>query len=105
MADNILGYDDSAAVKFIQKQLSAELNGKLTEDEIIYFVDLIYDYYDSRGFFDEEENEEDEIIVDIEELTDFVIKNAKRDDIGSFSREEVASIIEAEMDYCDTVEL
>ena len=38
--------------------------------------------------------------IDLSEIVEYIIKNAKKDQIGSFSEEEVLSIVEAEMDFC-----
>ena len=95
-------YDDSEAVAYIRKKLSPALKERLSDDDIVYFVDLIYEYYESRGIIEEFEDESDDSIVDIDlsEIVEYIIKNAKKDQIGSFSEEEVLSIVEAEMDFC-----
>ena len=57
MAEELLGYDDQEAVKYIRNYIPQELKELVTDDDIIYFVDLIYDFYESRGFFDDAEDE------------------------------------------------
>lgn len=42
-------YDEDESVKFIQNYLPQELKGKFSNDDINYIVDLIYDFYESRG--------------------------------------------------------
>ena len=37
-------YDDSEAVAYIRKKLSPALKERLSDDDIVYFVDLIYEY-------------------------------------------------------------
>lgn len=95
-------YDDSEAVAYIRKKLSPALKERLSDDDIVYFVDLIYEYYESRGIIEEFEDESDDSVVDIDlsEIVEYIIKNAKKDQIGSFTEEEVLSIVEAEMDFC-----
>ena len=58
--------------------------------------------YESRGIIEEFEDESDDSVVDIDlsEIVEYIIKNAKKDQIGSFTEEEVLSIVEAEMDFC-----
>ena len=43
-----LEYDDEAAIIFIQKKLPKELN--ISDDEIQYVLDVIYDFYESKGW-------------------------------------------------------
>ena len=53
-------YDDSEAVAYIRKKLSPALKERLSDDDIVYFVDLIYEYYESRGIIEEFEDESDD---------------------------------------------
>jgi hypothetical protein len=101
-----LQYDDQESVRFIKNRLPEEMKDKYDDDDIIYIVDLIYDFYDSKGFMDETgEDEEDDISIDFDEdeLVAFVIKNASEDGIGKFNADDVALIVEAELDYCESI--
>ena len=44
--DDLLVYDEEEAVKFIRKNNHGL---SLSDDEINYIIDLMYDYYESRG--------------------------------------------------------
>ena len=103
--DDLLIYDDDNSLEFIKKQLPEEMKNKFSDDDINYIVDLVYDYYESKGFFDDGVEEEDEIAIDEEELVAYVIKNAKKDGVGSFTEKEVAAIVEGELAYCDSIDL
>ena len=43
-----LEYDDEAAIIFIQKKLPKELN--ISDDDIQYVLEVIYDFYESKGW-------------------------------------------------------
>ena len=46
-----------------------ELKELLSDDDIVYIVDLIYDYYESRGYLSDEDQDGDEPIdIDEDEL-------------------------------------
>ena len=45
-----LFYDDEDAVKYIRKNLDSALSKEISDDDIYYVVDLIYDFYESKGF-------------------------------------------------------
>ena len=75
-------YDEDESVAFIQNYLPQEMKGKFSNDDINYIVDLIYEFYESKGFLKEDSNEDAEVDIDEDELVDFVIKNAKRDGVG-----------------------
>ena len=42
-------YDEDDSVAFIQNYLPQELKGKFSNDDINYIVDLIYEFYESKG--------------------------------------------------------
>ncbi|MDD2437483.1 MAG: hypothetical protein PHF73_04330 [Massilibacteroides sp.] len=99
-------YDEDDAVKFIQNYLPQELKEKFSDDEINYIVDLIYEFYETKGFFDENLHKEDEDIeFDEEELIQYVVQNALNDDVGQFEPEEILFIVQGELEYCDSLEM
>lgn len=98
-------YDEDDSVKFIQNYLPQEMKGKFSDDDINYVVDLIYEFYESKGFLNEESNDESEIDIDEDELVEFVIKNAKEDGVGKFASEEITFIVQGELEYCDSINM
>mgnify|MGYP003295850820 FL=1 len=70
-------YDEDESVAFIQNYLPQELKGKFSNDDINYIVDLIYEYYESKGFLSDEVDENSSIDIDEDELVQFVVKNAQ----------------------------
>lgn len=95
-------YDDDDAVKFIRNYLPQEIKDKFSDDDLNYIIDLIYEYYDSKGFL-----EEDDVVVefDEDELIAFVIKNAQKDGVGKFTPDEILFIVKGELEYCDSIDL
>jgi hypothetical protein len=100
--DDLLEYDDDDAVAFIQNYLPLDLKGKYSDDDISYVVDLIYEYYESKGYMDEG-NEDDEVNIDESELVSFVFKSTQTDGICTFDVEDIMFIILGELDYCDSL--
>ncbi|MDR1200296.1 MAG: hypothetical protein LBL58_01520 [Tannerellaceae bacterium] len=100
--EDLFEYDDEDAVKFIQNYLPQELKGKFTDDDINYIVDLIYEYYESKGYLNERDDDDD-VEIDEDELTSFVIKNAQKDGIGKFEADQIMFIVLGELDYCDSL--
>ena len=99
-------YDEDDSVKFIQNYLPQELKGKFSNDDINYIVDLIYDFYDSRGYMDEDSADSDgDIEINEDELIEYVIKNAKKDGIGKFTADEITFIVQGELEYCDSINM
>ena len=102
MSDNFdFLYDDSDAVKFINNFLPEDIRKKFNDDDIVYIIDLIHDYYDSKGYFDGDEDKEIEINED--ELIAFVVKNALTDGVGNFAADDVSLIVQGELEYCNSI--
>ena len=98
-------YDEDESVKFIQNYLPQELKGKFSNDDINYIVDLIYEFYESKGFLDDQASDDIEVDINEDELADFVVKNAKKDGVGKYTPEEIAFIVQGEMEYCDSIHM
>ena len=59
-----LQYDEDDAVKFIRNFLPGEVASKFSDDDINYVIDLIYEFYESKGYMDENNDSEVDIIED-----------------------------------------
>jgi len=102
--EEFLDYDEDDAVKFIQNYLPQELKGKFSNDDISYIVDLIYEYYESKGYMNEGNDDED-VEIDEDELTGYVIKNAQKDEVGKFEPDEIMFVVQGELEYCDSLNM
>ena len=105
--EDLLGYDDAASVAFVRNYIPQELKELLSDDDIVYFVDLIYDYYESRGYIsdDDDLSDEEPIEVDEDELVDYVVRNAKKDGVGKFDPDQIRFIVQGELEYCESINL
>ncbi|MDP4278364.1 MAG: hypothetical protein Q8914_12135 [Bacteroidota bacterium] len=98
--DDLFEYDDDVAIKFIRNQLPQELKGKFSDDELNYIIDLIYEYYEEKGYM----NDEDAIVeVNMDELLAFVVKNAGKDNVGTYTADEIQFIVDGEIAYCESL--
>ena len=98
-------YDEDESVAFIQNSLPQDLKGKFSNDDINYIVDLIYEYYESKGFLNDGADENASIDIDEEELIQFVVKNAQKDGVGKFEAEDITFIVQGELEYCDSLNM
>ncbi len=100
---DLIPYDEDDAVKFIQNYIPQEIKGKFTNDEITYIIDIVYDYYDEKGFMNDDTDENSVVDIDEEEIVSYVLKYTKKDKINSFTADEIAFIIQGELAYCDSI--
>ena len=88
--------DDEKTIAFIKERLPQDLKEKYSEDEFYFFLDTIYDYYQKSGILD---NDSEYVDIDINEIANFIAKEAKKCDIGDFDPEELYFIVEGELAY------
>lgn len=96
-------YDEDDAVKFIQNYIPQEIKEKYSDDEINYIIDIVYDYYDEKGFMKEDTDEDEVVDIDEDEIVEYVLKNTKKDKINNFSSEDISFIIQGELAYCESI--
>ena len=99
----VLEYDEEDSLKFIQEHLPEELKDEFTDDEINYIVDLVYEFYEEKGFLDE--SDDSEIEIDEDELLEYIFENAREDSIREYTDEQIEAIVAGELAYCDTLNL
>ena len=87
--------DDRLTVEYIQSYLPQDLKDKFTEEELYYFIDVIGEYY--VDLLEKHSGEED-IDIDVEEVAEFVARQAKKDKIGDFSPEDLRWVVDGELE-------
>jgi len=90
-------YDDSEAVAFIKNYLPLELKDKLSEDDIYYILDVSEDYYEQSNYFETDEETEER------ELIEYIIREAEKDEVGDYKREDILFILRAEEAYFESI--
>ncbi|MDR3704546.1 MAG: hypothetical protein P4L28_01400 [Paludibacteraceae bacterium] len=92
-----LVFDEDEAVKYILKNLPSEYKNKISSDDIDYVLDVMYEYYESNGFIEEDSAEEANI--DEEEMFNFIMKTIKKEKEVTITEEELQLIIDGEFEY------
>ena len=94
-------YDDDEAIKFILNNLPQEHKSKIDEDDVNYVLDVVYEYYEKNGYFDE--NSSEEVEVDEDELFEFVLKCAREDKMKKLDEIAIQYILDGEFKYCESI--
>ena len=94
--EGLLVYDEDEAVAFILKSLPKEMRERITENEIDYVMDVIYDFYEEKGFIEEDSTEE--ASIDEEEMFNYIVKASRKDDID-LTEDEILFILQSEYEY------
>ena len=104
MADQNYVFDEENAVKFIRNELSAVANEKYDDDDILCVIDIIWDYYENKGLLSLNADTTDEEVLDIDDLTEYVKKEIKKDNELVMDPKDIETIVKAELDYEESLE-
>lgn len=96
--------DDLRTVQFIRNYLPQELKERFSDDLLFYFLDVIIEYYASSGILDAQPDKDGYIDIDIEAIAEHLAKQARKDNMGEFSPEDLRWIVEGEMEYAEGLE-
>ena len=79
----------------MRSHISPELQAKFDDEQIQYFVDVIFEYIDSK-------DEDEEIVVD--DVAQYVVAQAKKEEFGVFSLDDISAVVDADLDFLEGVE-
>ena len=96
--------DDEKTIEFIKNYLPQELKEKFTDDELYYFLDLIDEFYSESGILEAQPDDEGYVEVDLEQIVDYIVKEAKKDEMGDFDPEEILFVVQGEIEYGESLE-
>lgn len=98
MSDNF-SFDEEAAVKFIRETLPPEMRNKYVDDDILYVIDIIWDYYEKRGFLSLDNLDTDEELLDEDDLVKYVKQELHKDKETVVDPDDVKNIVKGELEY------
>ena len=91
--------EDAQEVAFILNELPQDLKDKFTEDDIYYFIDVMLEY-----FSDAQADKDGYIDINVNEVAEYIVKQAKKDQMGDFDPENVFFVVQAELDYNESLD-
>lgn len=97
-------FDEDEAVKFIREMLPAAVNERYDNDEILYVIDTIWDYYEKNGYLDLNASVTDDEDVDVAKLTAYVKKEIANDKELLMDPADVDLVVKAELAYEQSLE-
>lgn len=95
--------DDEKTIEFIKNYLPQDLKERFSDDELYYFLDVIDEYYVESGILDAQPDEDGYIDIDLEKIVDYIIKEARKDEMGEYDPEELLFVVQGEMEYTDSL--
>ena len=95
--------DDEKTILFIKNYLPQELKEKFSDDELYYFLDLIDEYYTESGVLDAQPDADGCVEIDLDKVADFIVKEARKDEMGDYNPEEIFFVVQGEMEYAESL--
>lgn len=93
--------EDRLTVEYIQGYLPQEVKEKFTEEDLYYFLDVLCEYYVNLI---EKCGDKEDIDIDVEAVAAHLSKQAKKDKQGEFDPEDLRWVVDAELDYGETLD-
>ncbi|MDR2533763.1 MAG: hypothetical protein LBC81_03150 [Tannerellaceae bacterium] len=97
-----LSYDENDALAFILNYIPQELKSKISDDDVLYILDLVDEFYESKGDYEPSDTEYEQFE---KEMLEFIVTNSANDHIGPYNAEEIGWILDAEVEYCESLGL
>lgn len=97
-------FDEDKALEFIRAAVGPKISEKYSDDEILFIIDTIWDYYENNGFLSLDMDETEEEILDSDDLVNYVKKEVAADDELMMDPAEISAIVKAELEYEESLE-
>lgn len=95
--------DDRLTVEYIQNYLPQDQKDLFTEEQLYYFLDVLVEYYATSGVLDAQPDADGYIDIDIDAISEYLAKQARKDKVGEFSPEDLRWVVEGEMEYGESL--
>ncbi len=97
-------YEENDAVKYILSNLPSDVAEKYSDDDILLIIDIIFEFYENKGYFDLNDIDESDDEFDESELFEFVKKSLKKDKDNPIDLDDVENIVHLELEYEDSID-
>lgn len=95
---------DEQVVAYIKQHLPQEMQEKLKDDELYYFLDLTEDYFAESEILEAQPDAEGYVEIDLEQVANYLVKQAKKENMGDYNQEDLLFFVQALIDFDEDVE-
>ncbi len=93
--------EDIKIAEFVKAYLPQEVKPRFSDDDILYFMDLLGEYFAESGMLDGTDDPDEDIDIDIDAAAEALASKARKEKYGDFAADDIAWIIQAELEYGD----
>lgn len=94
-------FDESNCINYMRNAVGDKIAGKYSDDDILLFVDAMYDFYESS----EDETYDDSAVEGsfVKHIVNYVQNCLRRDPDNTIEMDDVKPLVVAEIEYEDTL--
>lgn len=100
----LMKYDEDEAIKFIRETFPATVSRQYTDDEILYVIDIIWEWYEKNGYLKIDAGVTEEEEMDVDKLTAYVAKEIRKDGEVIMDSKDIDMIVRGELQYEESIE-
>ncbi len=98
------GYNEKNAVRFIRADIPESTSRQYSDDDILYVVDSIWDFYEKRGLTSLDNLDLEDDLLDEDDLIMYVKKEIASDKTIIMEPKDIEYIVKAELNYEKSLE-
>lgn len=99
-----MGYDEDMAIQFIRNFAGEDISRQFSDDEILFIIDIIWDFYEKKGYLAVNSSVTNDELLDEDELIAYVRKELKNDNTLIMDPKDVGVIVKGELEYEESLE-
>lgn len=97
-------FDEDKAIAFIRQYVGENISAQYTDDDILYIIDIIWDYYEKNGFLSLNSDITEDELLDPDSLIKYVKKEIANDKELIMDSKDVEQIVKGELEYEESIE-
>lgn len=97
-------FNEDDALRFIRDFVGSRISSKYDDDEILYVIDTIWDYYEQNGYLSLNADVTDEELLDVDQLISYVKKAITKEDEIAIDPNDVEKIVKGDLEYEESLE-
>lgn len=92
------------AIQFIRNFAGEDISRQFSDDEILFIIDIIWDFYEKKGYLAVNSSVTNDELLDEDELIAYVRKELKNDNTLIMDPKDVGVIVKGELEYEESLE-
>ena len=88
--------ENKREIVFIREQLPSDLKEQYSDEQLLWMLDTIAAYFFESGIL---ESNDEEVDIDIDEVSDYLCKQAAVEGLPRLNADEVRFVVEADLDF------